>query len=137
MSRQFLTIRFDSEDYCLTPQAYSQVCTYLGLIPDIDLFASLENRRCSNFYSRYVTVDTRGIDAFFQDHWGTHFYAFPPVDDCGRFIRQFLDPTLQGSKSLKGILILPFWVRLESTSLILSESGHFIPQVRAWISLGC
>ena len=135
MSRQFLTVRFDTEDYCLSHKAYQQICLYFNFQPSIDLFANIENTKCDKFYSRYAAVGTAGIDAFYQEQWGLNFYAFPPVDDAGLFLKQFLNPSLQGQHPLRGILILPLWRRLESTRIIL-DGNHFIPQVRAWYGLG-
>ena len=135
MSKNFLALTLDTDDYSLSTLAYQRVIKYFNLLPDIDLFAANTNNRCKRFYSRFSSEDSAGIDAFFQPEWGTNFYAFPPVDDGGRFLRYFLNPQLQGKYRLRGILIVPLWVRLESTRLLLNGGDHFIPQVRAWYAL--
>lgn len=46
--------------------------------PDIDLFATQENRKCDQFCSRFPTPAAWAIDAF-TINWATlNFYAFPP-----------------------------------------------------------
>ena len=67
------------------------------------------------------------IDALLQSHWGTAFYAFPPVDDA----YLALDHILQ-QRDARGLLIVPLWVRLNTYTRLFPDGGLFIPQVRGW-----
>ena len=93
------------------------------------MFASANNTKCPSFVGRHADIgsipDT--IDAFYQASWGNAFYAFPPVDDAPRALTHILSQT-----SVRGVLILPLWVRLSSFSILFPDGKHFIPQIRGW-----
>ena len=57
----------------------------------------------------------------------SHRNEVPPVDDAPRALVHVLSQT-----SVRGVLILPLWVRLSSFSILFPDGKHFIPQIRGW-----
>uniref|UniRef100_A0ABD2X7X3 Uncharacterized protein n=1 Tax=Trichogramma kaykai TaxID=54128 RepID=A0ABD2X7X3_9HYME len=70
--------------------------------PKIDLFASADNRKCSNFISWKPHREALAIDAF-TIRWESFFYAFPPFS--------LITKTLSKIKRDRayGIIVVPLW----------------------------
>lgn len=71
--------------------------------PNIDLFASRINKKCSDYYSLNPDPEATGIDAFAHNWKGLFAYAFPPFNLVGRTIRK------AQSDGADIILITPHW----------------------------
>ena len=129
MSRQYLLALQDTEDYRLKPEIFSHLAALYGNF-DVDMFANADNSLCSQYVSRLADIGSTPscIDAHFQSHWGTAFYAFPPVDDA----YLALDHILQQRDARGLLIVVPLWVRLNTYTRLFPDGGHFIPQVRGW-----
>ena len=84
---------------------------------------------CPHYVSRLADIGSTPscIDAFFQPHWGTAFYAFPPVDDAYLALEHILQ-----QPDTRGLIVIPLWVRLNTYPRLFPDGCHFIPQVRDW-----
>lgn len=100
-------------------------------VPQIDLFATRNNKKCRLFVSQHRDPDAYAIDAFTLD-WSKHsFYAFPPIAIVLKTLRKII------SDKAKGIVVVPYWptqawyplfMRLLSSSLVqLNYSDVIIP----------
>lgn len=97
--------------------------------PQIDLFASRINKKCSNYVSWRRDPDAFAFDAF-TINWATfYFYAFPPVAVILKSLRKII------SEGAEGIMIVPKWpsqpwyplfTRLLITNTTEINSNHFI-----------
>ena len=77
MHRPFWTL---TEDYRLKGKTFTHLSALYSIF-DIDMFANADNSLCPHYVSRLTDIGSTPscIDAFFQPHWGTAFYAFPPA----------------------------------------------------------
>ena len=92
----------DNTEWKLNNIIFGKICENFGT-PDIDLFASNENKQCDKFVSWFPCPFNFAVDAFTLD-WGTlGFYAFPPFSLIPRVLRKICHD------KAKGILIVPFW----------------------------
>ena len=92
-------VRYD--DWSLHPSVARQVWSRFGL-PEVDLFASEENAKCSLFFSMAGSPPL-GLDALAHKWPSGLLYAFPPLD----LIRPTLERVrLQG---LSLLLVAPAW----------------------------
>nr|CAH7732012.1 unnamed protein product [Callosobruchus chinensis] len=64
--------------------AFDEIKTFLGN-PEIDLFASYQNKKCKNFFSWHPDPENMAVDAFTLDWSKTYYYAFPPLLFCGKY----------------------------------------------------
>jgi hypothetical protein len=69
----------------------------------IDLFATCENKKCSQFYSRSFEKGNSGTNAFAQQWNGECAYAAPPVTFVMRTIQK------AAASKLNGIIVVPLW----------------------------
>ena len=101
MSRQYAQALLDTKDYRLKTEIFTRLSALYGIF-DIDMFANADNSLCPSYVSRLADIGSTPscIDAFFQPHWGTAFYAFPPVDDA----YLALDHILQ-QRDARGLLV--------------------------------
>ncbi|XP_069621303.1 uncharacterized protein [Ranitomeya imitator] len=82
-------------------------------LPEVDLFASLQNAKVETFFSLNPRGNPRGVDALVQD---CHFhlaYAFPPIPILAKVLRKIQierTPT---------ILIAPLWPKRSWFNLII------------------
>lgn len=71
--------------------------------PEIDLFATRINKKCSKFVSWKRDPDAYDIDAFTLRWDDFLFYAFPPFSIILKCIRKIIDD------KATGILVAPYW----------------------------
>lgn len=71
--------------------------------PDIDLFASRTNAKCSIYVSWHQDPEASAIDAFTINWSSKYFYAFPPFSVLLKCIRKIMDDEAEG------ILVFPYW----------------------------
>ena len=99
---------FDNTDWCLSQGLYDKVCRNFGVIPEVDLFATMHTSKCSLFVSRGEDPKSFAVNAFKQkwDNWDC-VYCFPPVNDkiISRVIKKIF------SSKCKVLLVVPWWVK--------------------------
>lgn len=96
--------RLDNDDteWCLSAEGFSFISETLGM-PDIDLFASAQNAKCSKYVSWFPDKYAFDIDAF-TINWSTlWFYAFPPFSLILRVLSKL---KREGGR---GIVVVPDW----------------------------
>lgn len=86
----------------LSDNAYRIICSSFG-IPEIDLFASRINKKCTKFVSWHRDPDAYRIDAFTISWSPYYFYAFPPFCLILRVLQKII------SDEAKGIVVVPLW----------------------------
>jgi len=86
----------------ISPIWYNQIRRRFGQ-PDMDLFASNQNSKCTRYVSWLPDPHSVNVDAFTMPWKGIKFYAFPPFSLILR--------TLQKIKreESRGIVVVPFW----------------------------
>ena len=72
----------------------------------IDLFATLENHRCSIYFSPFRDPMLAGTDAFLQSWNGLQAYAFPPVAIIPRVLAKF-----RASTGTELTVVAPHWAQ--------------------------
>ncbi|CAH2105277.1 unnamed protein product [Euphydryas editha] len=86
----------------LSHWAFQSICQQFNK-PEIDLFASRLNKKCSTFVSWQSDPEAFAVDAFTL-HWNRYyFYAFPPF--C--LILKVLQKVI--TDKAKGIIVVPQW----------------------------
>lgn len=86
----------------LAPFAYKQIIRKFGN-PDIDLFASRNNKKCELYISWLKDPDSMNTDAFTICWENYFFYAFPPFSIILRALQK-----IQNS-NCRGIMVVPYW----------------------------
>lgn len=71
--------------------------------PEVDLFASRNNKKCRKFVSWLRDPEAWAVDAFTLDWSKFYFYAFPPFALISRSLQKIK------SDKAEGILIVPKW----------------------------
>lgn len=71
--------------------------------PEIDLFASRINKKCSKFISWKRDPEAYNIDAFTLSWKEFYFYAFPPFSLILKCLRKIIND------QASGILVVPYW----------------------------
>jgi hypothetical protein len=92
-----------SGDYSLDPIVYRTAVDYLGVLPQVDLFANKTNCKCQ----RYVTLEQDGEalarDAFSLVWRDFFFFIHPPVPLILRCVRKIIQ------EGTRGVIVLPAW----------------------------
>lgn len=89
-------------EYSLNHTVFQEIKNVFGT-PQIDLFASYQNKKCQVFVSWHPDPQSSFIDAFTLN-WGNHFfYAFPPFSLLPRVLKK-----IKADKA-KGIVVYPLW----------------------------
>jgi hypothetical protein len=86
----------------LNESRFQEIVHQFGL-PDIDLFATSINRKCSMFISWKRDPEAYDIDAFTIVWTNLNFYAFPPFSLVLKCLRKIVND------QATGILVVPFW----------------------------
>lgn len=86
----------------LNDYAFREICIAFGK-PDIDLFATKSNSKCSKYASWLPDPGSMFIDAFTISWTDLWFYAFPPFSLVNRVIRKIINDRA------KGIIVVPKW----------------------------
>ncbi|XP_068990421.1 uncharacterized protein [Neodiprion pinetum] len=89
-------------EWQLANYAFKSVTRKFG-VPEIDLFASNENKKCAIYCSWDRDPKALAIDAFTVNWNPWFFYAFPPFATIAKAIQK-----IKADKAV-GILIVPFW----------------------------
>lgn len=91
-----------NSEWCLTSKYFDRIVTTFGM-PEIDLFASELNSKCTKFYSLFPERGSVGVDAFTCVWDGNVAYAFPPFSLLPRVLQK-----IKISRA-KVILVAPNW----------------------------
>lgn len=89
-------------EWSLSDETFQDIIKYFGQ-PDIDLFASRDNAKCTRFISWKQDPDAVSVDAFTVDWQTYYFYAFPPFSLILKCLRKIIDDNAHG------ILVYPNW----------------------------
>lgn len=71
--------------------------------PELDLFASRLNKKCTNYVSWFKDPDAFAINAFTLSWSGFYFYAFPPFTMILKTLRKII------RDKATGIIVVPMW----------------------------
>ena len=91
-------------EWSLSTSVFRRICDRLGVLPEVDLCATLENAKTKVFVSPLPTADLQDCLTLSWDRWRV-LYAFPPPSMMPRFVKQ-LD-RLRPRQLL--ILVFPWW----------------------------
>lgn len=94
-------INVDTE-WELSDSAYQSIIHTLG-IPNVDLFASRTNAKCSQYISWQPDPEAMLVDAFTVSWHNMMFYAFPPFSVILKCLRKII------TDKATGILVFPYW----------------------------
>ncbi|XP_066591915.1 uncharacterized protein [Prorops nasuta] len=94
-------VNIDTE-WELSDNYFGKVVDLFGL-PEIDLFASYQNKKCKKFCSWYQEAQAWAIDAFTIPWKRVYFYAFPPFSMILRMIMKIIN------EKAEGIIVIPYW----------------------------
>lgn len=89
-------------EWTLSDRAFNNIMQHFGQ-PEIDLFASRDNAKCSRFVSWKQEPDAECVDAFTLNWQAYFFYAFPPFSLILKCLRKIIDD------NANGILVYPYW----------------------------
>ena len=92
-------------DWKLNRGLFRMIWSHLGGIPDVDLFASSQNRQVDHFLSYYHDHRSMGADAF-QHSWSNWNlpYAYPPPILIGKVLQK-----LRADCCQRSIVVVPVW----------------------------
>lgn len=123
-------INIDTE-WELAPEAFQAVVRRFG-IPEIDLFASKNNKKCRKFCSWHRDPEAFCVDAFTIKWTEYKFYAFPPFALILRVLRK-----IQVDQA-EGVLIVPYWKSQPWfplwKSMLTSQPLYFEPNQKLLLS---
>lgn len=89
-------------EWTLNQNAFNLIVSHFG-VPEIDLFASLENHKCDKYVSWLRDPGAVEVDAFTMN-WGHYFfYAFPPFSLMLRVVQKICND------QASGIVVAPLW----------------------------
>ena len=110
-----------SSEWTLDQESFHFLCSQAGT-PQIDLFATRENRRTKKFISPIVDSLSEGVDAFTCDwnKWNI-IYLFPPTKMILRVLSQL--ESFQGT----ALLVTPAWTGQPWYPIVQSRSKSRIP----------
>ncbi|KAJ2940861.1 hypothetical protein O0L34_g10122 [Tuta absoluta] len=115
----------------LTNAAYHDIIKKF-FCPDIDLFASRINKKCTKYVSWHRDPDAFASNAFTIDWADMLFYAFPPFPVILKTLRKIVNDRATG------IMVVPVWPTQPwyplFRSLVISEIRYFMPNERVILS---
>ena len=87
----------------LNENAFKLICKMFNFVPEVDLFASHANHKCSQYYSASPDPNALGVDAL-AHNWDNfdNLYAFPPTHLINKLLYKYLK-----SKCNKLLLLVP------------------------------
>ena len=92
----------DATEWQLSTNVFYEICQNFGF-PDIDLFASRNNKQIDKYVSWKPEPDAYAVDAF-SIQWSNDFmYIFPPFSIVGKVMRKIIE------EKVRVILIIPYW----------------------------
>ncbi len=89
-------------EWSLSDNYYLQIKKAFGE-PNIDLFATFSNKKCSSYISWMPDPFSENIDAFTLSWRKLNFYAFPPFALVPRVLQKIRE------EHAVGILVVPYW----------------------------
>ncbi|XP_046737105.1 uncharacterized protein LOC124405884 [Diprion similis] len=106
-SRNFIAdkesrISSEETEWELADYAFRKVNLIFGKF-DVDLFATLNNTKCSTFFSWFPDPSAAAVDAFTVSWSRFFFYAFPPFSLIMRTSRKIT------RDKAEGVLVVPHW----------------------------
>lgn len=95
-------LKNDDTEWELAHWAFDEICEKFGE-PEIDLFATRENRKCKRFCLRFPDTKAVEVDALTKSWKKLKFYAFPPF--------ALILKCLQKIKNERagGVMVVPNW----------------------------
>jgi ribonuclease HI len=106
-----------SGDYALMPDVYQQMCSQMGFIPTVDLFATSRNGKVPTFISPLRRDATMVTDAL-SIPWGTGLpFLHPPIPLIARCLRKILQ------ENVPALMVLPHW-KGQSWSVLLQKMSR-------------
>lgn len=95
--------RLDADtEWSLSDDTFAIIQNKFGQF-DVDLFASMLNRKCVLYASWVPDPDSWVVDAFTISWTELHFYAFPPFILIPRVLRKIVDDKAEG------VVVVPNW----------------------------
>lgn len=91
-----------SNEFELKNTIFRQITNIFGS-PNIDLFATYQNKKCNTFISWHPDPESMCVDAFTIDWEPYFFYAFPPFQIIGKVLDKIVHD------KATGILVVPDW----------------------------
>ena len=88
--------------WSLNKEVFKSICHFFGT-PEIDAFASRNNKQLELYYSRFPEPHTLAVDAF-SIKWDKFLYIFPPFNLIPRILRKIVE-----DKTEKVIMIVRVW----------------------------
>lgn len=89
-------------EWSLSDEAFRRIKKTFGE-PEVDLFASKINAKCSTYVSWHRDPDSLAVDAFTLDWKPYYFYAFPPFSLVLRTLQKIIHDRAEG------VLVVPHW----------------------------
>lgn len=125
-------VGFRDTEWELADYAFDKIVHSFGQ-PNIDLFASRNNKKCSTFVSWKQDPDAWAVDAFTFSWSRLHFYAFPPFCLILKMLRKIINDKAEG------IVVIPNWPTQSWYPLYqrikISEEIIFSPNKHLLVSL--
>lgn len=116
--------KFQDTEWEINNAVYDKITSIFG-IPEIDLFASRCNAKCSNYVTWTHDPDALARDAFTISWKKQFFYAFPPFSMITKVMQKII------SEKAEGIVIVPYWPTQPwfpiFKKLVCSEQIYFGP----------
>lgn len=94
--------RYIETEYSLNNNAFQKIISLIG-IPEIDLFATQINTKCTRYISWKRDPHSIAIDAFTIDWKNINFYAFPPFSLVARVLNKII------ADQAEGLVVVPYW----------------------------
>ena len=118
-------------DYFWAPESCSALCARWAFTPEVDLFASPENRQpiCGQFVSRFFQPGCIAVDAL-SLNWEEEFQRvllFPPVSDIGSALSH-----LHRFANLSALVVVPLFRQQPYMRWLFPDGRHFSERVRAY-----
>nr|CAH7724087.1 unnamed protein product [Callosobruchus chinensis] len=89
-------------EYSLSQTAFQKITDVFGN-PQIDLFASYQNKKCQVFVSWHPNPQSSSMDAFTLNWGNLFFYTFPAFSLLPRVLKKIK------AEKAKGIVVYPLW----------------------------
>ena len=94
-----------TDEWTLDETSFKTVLEKFQVTPDLDTFASYENKKCDRFYAKIPELGCEAVDFFLQTLYSDIVYwVCPPVCHIIRAWR-----TITKQKDLTVIFVVPYW----------------------------
>jgi hypothetical protein len=128
-----------SGDYSLNAGLFQQMCDTLDVRPDVDLFATSNNKQLPVFISPNDGDNTPSQDALAVNWSGSIGFIHPPIPLLGKCLRKILQ------ENAAAVIVLPNWKgqswntllgRMSKKMMILGKSEEVLTKGRIMIRKG-